>query len=100
MPKRRQDVLREQTERPTYDLRSAISELVHWLNVWMEQGPTVPAVMVQALWLINLAGVPHSGVHRKMTSWVLQLMREVAHGRADPLDALNTMKGWEYGPTD
>ena len=97
MPKRRKDIPRENTERPIYDLRSAISELVHWMNVWMEEGPTVPAVMVQALWLINLAGVPHSGVHRKMMSQVLRLMREVAHGRADPLEALNTMKEMERG---
>ena len=97
MPKRCKDIPRENTERPIYDLRSAISELVHWMNVWMEEGPTVPAVMVQALWLINLAGVPHSGVHRKMMSQVLRLMREVAHGRADPLEVLNTMKEMERG---
>ena len=78
--------------RTIYDLRSAVTELIYLLREW--EMPDAE-VMIQALWLINLAGVPNSGIHRKMTSRVLELMREVARGKVDPLEALNTMKEWE-----
>ena len=95
MPRQRQDMKREGTPRPVYDLRVAITELIHWMRVWMERETAGPSVMMQALWLVNLAGVENSGVHRKVSAKVLRLMRDVAMGRVDPNHALELMKGWE-----
>ena len=78
--------------RTIYELRSAITELIYLLREW--EMPDAE-VIIQALWLINLSGVPNSGIHRKMTSQVLELMRDVAHGRVRPQHALELMKGWE-----
>ena len=94
MPRQRQDMKREDTPRPFYHLRSAITELIHWMRVWKAADP---AVMVQALWLVNLAGVENSGVHRKVSAKVLRLMRDVAMDEIDPNHALELMKGWEVG---
>ena len=77
------------------DLRRAVTDLVDSMRVWMKREAADPAVMVQALWLVNLAGVANSGVHRKVSAKVLRLMREVAMGRVDPNHALELMKGWE-----
>ena len=96
-----------------YDFRSAITELIHWMQVWMERERAVTQawmgrdatedwadVMVQALWLLNLAGVANSGVHESMKLRVLMQMREVAHGKKDPIEALIEMKEWEHGQAD
>ena len=95
MPRKRQDVTKA-----TYDLRAAITELIHWMQVWMKRKKSCEAqisTMLQALWLINLAGVENSGVPRGTSSKVLLLMREVALGRTRPLRALDTMRRWERG---
>jgi len=89
MPKRRKD-----TPRTTYQLRTAVTELIYWLREW--QGPD-PDVIVQALWLITLNGVANSGVPRGTSAKVLRLVRETSHGRTTAAKALATMKGWERG---
>ena len=81
----------------TFALRGAVSELVYWLKEWDTPDSDV---MIQALWLINLAGVENSGIHRKVMPQVLQLMREIAQGKVRVPHALELMKGWEDGQTD
>ena len=91
MPNQRKNTKREDTQRPIYDLRSAVTELIHWFQEWEMPDPEV---MIQALWLINLDGVPNSGV-RGTTAKTLRLMREVSHDRIGPQEAFTTMKEWE-----
>ena len=75
-----------------YKLRPAITELVDWFQEWDDPDPQV---MIQALWIIALAGAENSGVHWSMTAKALRLMQDVAHGRVDPNHALELLKGWE-----
>jgi len=92
MPRRRKD-----TPKTTYQLRTAVTELIHWLREG--QGPD-PDVIVQALWLITLDGVANSGVPRGTSAKVLRLKREGSHGEVHPKHALELLKGWEHGPID
>lgn len=77
-----------------YELRSAITEFIGWIKEWDDPDP---AVMTQALWLLNLAGVANSGVHEKMKLRVLMLMRDVAQGKVRAEHALELLEGWEHG---
>ena len=80
-----------------YSFRASITEFIHWVKEWDDPDP---AVMTQALWLLNLAGVANSGVHETTTLRVLMQMREVSQGRKDPAEALAEMEGWERGQAD
>ena len=75
-----------------YALRAAITEFIGWVKKWEDPDP---AVMVQALWLLNLAGVANSGVHEAMKLRVLMLMRDLARQDIRPKHALELLKGWE-----
>ncbi len=75
-----------------YKLRPAITELVDWFQEWDDPDPQV---MIQALWIIALAGAENSQIHWSMTAKVLRLMQDVAHGRVHPNHALELLKGWE-----
>jgi len=76
--------------RATPQLRTALTALVDMARAW--QNPD-PAVIVEALWLIALDGVPGSGVRKGTNRAVLSLVLDVAHGKIPPADALARMRG-------
>ena len=99
-----------------YSFRASITEFIHWMQVWMERQKPLEIsttqshvvvqefpetsmmqvrVMLQALWLLNLAGVANSGVHEDMKLRVLSLMRDLARDNVTPEHALELLKGWE-----
>jgi len=53
-----------------------------------------PQVMIEALWLITLDGVPNSGVRKGTSQKVLRLMEEAAQGKISPTQALGRMREW------
>ena len=83
--------LPEYIPQPLTDLRSAVSDLIFWMREWKDPDPQV---MIQALWLITLDGVPNSGV-KGMSQKVLALMRDLAKQEIHPQHALELLKGWE-----
>ena len=89
MPKRREDIARLK-----YTLRSAVAEYIHWCREW--EMPDAE-VMLQALWVITIAGVDNSGVHWSVTAKVLRVMRDIARQQITPQHALELLKGFENG---
>lgn len=101
MPQERQEVIKT-----TYSLRSAVTELIHWMQIWSKRDESYQATeegicaFLRALVLISLDGVANSGVPRGTSSKVLLLMRELAHDRMDAFMALEKMEVWEHGQAD
>ena len=83
--------MRDRSHRPLLHLRTAIAELVDTMRQW--ENPD-PQVMIEALWLITLDGVPNSGVRKGTSQKVLRLMEEAAQGKVSPTKALERMKGY------
>ena len=85
-------MMRDRSHRPLLHLRTAIAELVDTMRQW--ENPD-PQVMIEALWLITLDGVPNSGVRKGTSQKVLRLMEEAAQKRVSPDAALDRLKGWK-----
>ena len=83
--------MRDRSHRPLLHLRTAIAELVDTMRQW--ENPD-PQVMIEALWLITLDGVPNSGVRKGTSQKVLRLMEEAAQGKISPTQALERMREW------
>ena len=89
---------KKQRFRITYpSFRKTITELVDTMKTWQEwEQTTVQAgVMIQALWILNLAGVDHSGIPKETSIKVMNLMRNLAKGDIHAQHALELLKGWE-----
>ena len=84
--------MRDRSHRPLLHLRTAIAELVDTMRQW--ENPD-PQVMIEALWLITLDGVPNSGVRKGTSQKVLRLMEKTAQGEISLSEALERMKGYE-----
>ena len=84
--------MRDRSHRPLLHLRTAIAELVNTVRQWDNPDPQV---MIEALWLITLDGVPNSGVRKGTSQKVLRLMEETAQKRVSPDAALDKLKGWK-----
>jgi len=72
-------------------LRGAIAELVDTMRQWDNPDPDV---MIEALWLITLDGVPNSGIRKGTSQKVLRLMEEAARGQVSPTEALERIGEW------
>jgi len=83
--------MRDRSHRPLLHLRTAIAELVDTMRQW--ENPD-PQVMIEALWLITLDGVPNSGVRKGTSQKVLRLMEEAAQGKISPTQVLERMREW------
>jgi len=85
-------MMRDRSHRPLLHLRTAVAELVDTMRQWDNPNPQV---MIEALWLITLDGVPNSGVRKGTSQKVLRLMEEAAQKRVNPDAALDKLKGWK-----
>jgi len=83
--------MRDRSHRPLLHLRTAIAELVDTMRQWDNPDPQV---MIEALWLITLDGVPNSGVRKGTSQKVLRLMEEIAQGEISPTETLERMREW------
>ena len=83
--------MRDHSHRPLLHLRTAIAELVDTMRQWDNPDPQV---MIEALWLITLDGVPNSGVRKGTSQKVLRLMEEIAQGEISPTETLERMREW------